>query len=64
MSLVISWGKIVSGNSYSDYKDSEVEECLRLAKRPTKCHEQGEKWQEMGVRIYLEPDKVGSNRLQ
>lgn len=40
---MISWGKIVSGSSYSDYKDSEVEECLRLAKRPTKCHEQGEK---------------------
>lgn len=41
------------GSSYSEHKDPEVGECSRLAKRPTKCHEQGEKWQEMGVRRYL-----------
>lgn len=40
----ISWEKIVLGNSYSQWhKDYEVGECLRLAKGPAKCHEQGEK---------------------
>lgn len=38
MSHVIIWGKIVLGSS--EYDDPKEEECLRLAKRPTKYHEQ------------------------
>lgn len=61
---MITWGKLFQEVVNSEYEDAEVRECLKLAKRPIKCHEQGEKCQEMGVRRYPEPDKVGSNRLQ
>lgn len=41
----------------NEYKDSEGGECLRLVKRPTKCHGQGEKWRGMKAKSYAEPKK-------
>lgn len=49
----------------NECKDPKVGECLKeLVKRPIKGHGQAGKWQEMRVKRYPEPNKVGSNRLQ